>query len=341
LIRDIAICSITITAVIYEEYGEGTGRWNSDQRAWLRRREKNRKAKPGKYARRGGIERPSDAIGLPKLLRYSAGTLFHLIDAIPQVERDRYEIYPADFRTALISLRLQSNWDWRTLDRWLEQGIVLCGMSARTAAGIDTLGLHDYSEPTRLLTKFKRYEFAYRQKAASSAQYIPELAPFYQTYWPLLIHPPQTQRRLERIGRLYKNSCWWSKKDPRCLFDKASASSWKKAQLWKPEQLNIKFDPADSLKLEKQERAEAFRIARLGGSVQHPGAPAKRYARLKTDMDSYNASWPSYLNNVGLGRTLRLAGSLNIKHEMIEARNNMVRNLDNSFVVSDDTAEVA
>jgi hypothetical protein len=71
------------------------------------------------------------------------------------------------------------------------------------------------------------------------------------------------------------------------------------------------------------------------------GSPAKRHARLAQTMDAYNEQWPSYSNRGGLSRTLRQLRSLKIKDEMIEARDNMVRNLDNSFVVSDDTAEVA
>jgi hypothetical protein len=43
----------------------------------------------------------------------------------------------------------------------------LCGISARSATGLDTLGLRDYSEGIRLLTKFGKYEFAYRQKGGA------------------------------------------------------------------------------------------------------------------------------------------------------------------------------
>jgi hypothetical protein len=34
--------------------------------------------------------------------------------------------------------------------------------------------------------------------------------------------PPETQQVLKRIGRLYKNSCWWPNREKPCLFDKAA-----------------------------------------------------------------------------------------------------------------------
>ena len=134
-------------------------------------------------------------------VKVSAGTLFQLISAIPEAERDRLEIYPADFGTALIPLPLQSNWGWRTFEEWRREGVVLCGIGARSATGQDTLGLPDYSEGTRLLNKFGKYEFAYRQMGGP-------VWPGRDSHVALWLFgqlkTPEQQWTLKRIGRLHE-----------------------------------------------------------------------------------------------------------------------------------------
>ncbi|MGC2076834.1 MAG: hypothetical protein WA728_12515, partial [Xanthobacteraceae bacterium] len=124
------------------------------------------------------------------------------------------------------------------------------------------------------------------------------------------------------------------------LFDRCYASSWaaKSYMLsdYQKRQTSVSLSSPNEGAI-----GEIGRAVRTGGVVEHPGSPAKRYARLEQTMKAYNEQWPSYLSHGGLSRTLRQARSLNIKHEMIEVRDNMVGNLDNSFVISDDTAEVA
>src|SRR5262249_51860006 len=151
-----------------------------------------------------------------------------------QADRDRLEIYPADYRTALVPLPLQSNWDWRWFEQRKREGELLCGITAKTATGKNTVGLRDYSEGTRLLTKFGKYQFEYRQKAASYVSHILEMPG--PTEWSHgcdirlslyaldQLKTPDEQRTLKRIGRLYKNSCWWSKKGGRRLFDDCASS---------------------------------------------------------------------------------------------------------------------
>jgi hypothetical protein len=299
---------------------------------------------------------------LKNKVRLWAASLFHLISAIPQAERDRDEIYPADFRTALIPLPLQSNWGWRRFEEWHRQGVVLCGISDKSATGQDSWGLRDYSEPTRLLNKFVKYEFAYRQKAVAPAQNILVieraadygLSPDWNdvrrdcerrlSLWLLdQLKTPEEQSTLKRIARLYKNSCWWSKKEKRRLFDKCEASSWEANRLWKPGQHSIQLEPPDALKLEKKERREVWRVARLGGQVEILGPPAKRHANLAKTQADYNEQWRSYWNYgrsggvARLSRQLRELHSLNIPHETIELRNNMVANLERDFARYDET----
>jgi hypothetical protein len=298
-----------------------------------------------------GANRVRRSCDLKNKVKVAAGTPFHLISAVPQAERDRYEIYPGDFRTALIPLPEQSNWDWRTFEEWERQGIV-CGNAKKQ----QDWGLRDYSEPTRLLTKFGKYEFAYRQKGGA-------VWPGYDTAGPAEWSPvyairlgrlktPDEQRTLKRIGGYYKNSCWWSKKESPRLFDRAESLSWQQARWWKPGQKSFQLEPADELKLAKKERAEMFRVARLGGSVQILGSPAKRHANLASTRDAYNEQWPSYWNFgtartqksewdfgilnpkngiAGIGEILQVQGSLNVPHETIELRNNMVANLERDF----------
>jgi hypothetical protein len=262
--------------------------------------------------KRGNARHVCSECGFENKVKSAAETLYHLINAIPVAERDREEVYPDDFRYPRVPL-------WRAEKmRW------------------PGLALRDYAEPARLLTKFGS-EFAYRQKAASPVRVIE--GGDYNIRKTL-----EAQLALQRIGRLYKNSCWWSKKEKPRLFDKAEASSWKKAQLWKPGEVSIKFDPADSLKLEKQERAEMFRTARSGGSVQHPEGSAKRHARLASSQAAYNeqsaSCWlvrPRPDGAVGLNELYRKNRSLNIPVETIEARNAMIANLECDFAPHDET----
>jgi hypothetical protein len=279
--------------------------------------------------------------GLKNKLKIAVGTLYQLINAIPHAERDWQEIFPADFRYALIPLPQQTSFGWRTFEQWRSDGVLLCGMSAKSATGQDSLRLRDYSEATRLLTKYSKYEFAYRQKAASPVRDIltitSDLVDLPATESRLSLYlwgrltPPETQQVLKRIGRLYKNSCWWPKREKRRLFDNTQASSWN-AQQWKGRnKTSIEFDPADAVLLEKRERRETFRIARSGGQVIYLGKPAKRHASLAKTRAAYNEQWDSYTNNNRLDRTLREQRSLNISRETIEVRNAMIANLERDF----------
>jgi hypothetical protein len=186
------------------------------------------------------------------------------------------------------------------------------------------LGLRDYSEPARLLSKFGACEPVARQKAASPVRDVLTI-----TCWGRLT-PPETQQVLKRIRRLYKYSCWWPKRGKRRLFDNSQLSSWK-AQSWNKDSAYIKFDPADALLLEKKERQDKCRIARMGGEVQHLGHPGKRHASLARSRAAYNEQWDSYTNNNRLSRTLRAQRSLNIPRESIDARNAMIANLERDF----------
>jgi hypothetical protein len=132
-------------------------------------------------------------------VKLAAGTLYHLISAIPVAERDGNEIYPNEIPV------------WPKKYMWLPG-----------------LGLSDYAGPARLRSRFGR-ELVIRQKAASPIRNaLTHLIglPAIDTRWALSLLAPETQQVLKRIGRLYKNSCWWSKKGPQRLFDNAQASSW-------------------------------------------------------------------------------------------------------------------
>jgi hypothetical protein len=164
-------------------------RGNSQHRKELRRQEKNRPQKkeyryprvgstfggfqhglPGRYLKKKGLRprpRPSDNIALGRLHEIANGTVYQLVSAIPLEERDRLEIYPSDFSTALIPLPQRTNWPAERLARWRRQGRLLCGVSSNALLGRDSLGLRDYSGPARLLFRSGRYELVSRQKAAS------------------------------------------------------------------------------------------------------------------------------------------------------------------------------
>lgn len=67
-------------------------------------------------------------------IKIAAETLYQLVCAIPQTERDREEIYPADFR-------------YPRVPPWPEEEMRWPG-----------LGLRDYSQTKKLLFKYGRYE---------------------------------------------------------------------------------------------------------------------------------------------------------------------------------------
>jgi hypothetical protein len=239
-------------------------------------------------------------------------------------ERDAQEIYPGDFRKARIT---PPPHNWRF-----------------------PYGLRDYSEPTRLLNKFGQYEFAYRQKAASQVWFGGDSQ---AALWLLEQQKtPEQQSTLKRFGRVYKNSCWWPQiKKQSCLFDKCQSLSWQKLLVWKPGQVSISLENPDTVKL-----AELIRVSKSGGTVEILGPPAKRYANLASTRDAYNEQSPSYWNIgrtkrggwdfgirepktgiAGIGEILREQGSLNIRHETIEHRNNMLDNLARDFGRVDQT----
>ena len=261
---------------------------------------------------------------LENKVRIASRRLYHLICAIPRPERDHEEIYPAHWATAFIPLSQRSNWGWRQFEEWYREGVILCSISARSATGRDTLGLRDYSEPTRLLTKFGKYEFAYRQKAASPVVWRilenpPSLYAFSKT--------PEEQWTLQRIGRLYKKSCWYPWIEKPRLFDRCERLSWQAGTLWKPGQVGIQLGNPEKLASPEQ----PWREAKLGGQVIHLGPPVKRHIQLASTQAAYNEQWPSYWNFgrikrdgwdwgirepktgiAGTGEILREQGSLNI-----------------------------
>jgi hypothetical protein len=259
----------------------------------------------------GNIRHFCWACDLTHKVRVAAGTLYNLVCAIPVAERDRQEIYPAEFRYP----------PW--FPDWLPEKMRLPG-----------LGLRDYAEPSK---------FGIRQQAASPVRNVLTLLvglPAIDTRWALYLCAPATQQVLKRIGRLYKNSCWWSKKGPHRLFDRAEVSSWKKLRVWRPGQYSVDddFDPKD---LRQIEFRELVQIAREGGHVfvGHRGSwdkpfwlrSHKRHANLAGTRAAYNAGWDSYNNNTRLSRVLREQRSLNIPRETIEARNVMIANLERDF----------
>src|ERR1700739_1627537 len=54
-------------------------------------------------------------------VKIAAGTLYQLINAVPQAERNWQEILPADFRHALIPLPQQTSFGWSTFEQWLRE----------------------------------------------------------------------------------------------------------------------------------------------------------------------------------------------------------------------------
>jgi hypothetical protein len=119
----------------------------------------------------------------------------------------------------------------------------------------------------------------------------------------------------------------WPSKECPALFDECDHKQKDAFQL----------EPQDAKKLASKERAEAWRVAKAGGSVIHLGSPAKRHANLASTMADYNEQWGSYTNNNTLSRTLRGLRSLNIPRETIELRNSMIDNLQRDFSRPDST----
>jgi hypothetical protein len=275
----------------------------------------------------------------------AAGTLYHLIRAIPQSGRDGEEIYPGDFRTARIPQPLRTNWAADKLEWWRA-----LGWGRYTAR--KTFGLEDYSQPVKLNGRTELRQKAAIQNKQSLADYLKYghrerpaeprrrardygLDPHWDIIWRDCesrlslyalggLKTPDEQRLLLRIGRFYKSSCWYSRKEPRSLFDKCAASS-SKAASWARHR--VQFDPADADLIAKR---EIERVRRTGGRVIYliPGTPyrqvaAKRYAQLAATQESDNKKWVSYLNSTGISRRMRewgpeRRGSLNIELETIE-----------------------
>jgi hypothetical protein len=251
----------------------------------------------GEYVRRqyylgpdraGNVRHVCWGCNLGNKLKIASQWLYRLIEAIPVWERNREEIYPHDFRAPQVPL-------------WRMEKMRLPG-----------LGLRDYAEITELRLRLGGLERAFRQKAASAVRDIPSLsAGFSRT-------PNERQGLLQRIGRLYKNSCWFPQLEPPCLFDKCEASSWK-AQSWNTAQHRIQSDAvAEHVVVEWREKA------RIGGEVVHLEPPAKRYARLAKDQAGYNEQYASYWNVnrdsaglVGLSKTMRLNGTINIRRDPV------------------------
>jgi hypothetical protein len=259
LIREIVV--MAIRAIVYEDYSDQIAeetrrkldRWNSDQRAWLRRWEKNR----------------------PKEARKA-------VEA--EIKRREYKesahqpIYRKPWRPHFWNIRDYQEWD------------------------------------VRLRLRSGGFIKADRQKG-SPVRYPTNIAVSVESV------PTTTQRLYERIGRLYKNSCWWSKKGKQRLFDKAEASS--EIQKYRLDHLSV----GAQLDAPEQDSGQA----REGGQVIHLEGSAKRHARLERTKDAFNKQWGSYWGYGGLGKDMRKRGTLNIPRETVETRNNMVEKLDRDF----------
>jgi hypothetical protein len=277
----------------------------------------------------------------------AAGTLYHLIDAIPVADRDWQEIYPGDLRSAAHILRpLQTNWAADLFEWWGELGWL------RRHHPKKTFGLKDYSQPVKLNGRTElrqkaappfRYNWVRRPSehgfCSADVERIPKVLVKAQDYgldphWDAVwrdcdfrlslyalgrLKTPDEQRLLLHIGRFYKSSCWYSRKESRTLFDKCEASSSKAAD-WSRHR--VQFNPLNPRLIEKR---EAEQLVRSGGEVvvripgTHPRhVAAKRYARLAATQESDNKKWVSYLNNASLSRRMRDWRSLNIEPEPIE-----------------------
>jgi hypothetical protein len=273
---------------------------------------------------RSGEELLSPQEVLKGKVRVAAGTLYHLVTAIPQSERDALEIYPGDFRnypghrTVFIPQLLKTNWNADKLEWWR-----VLGWGRRKEK--ETFGIKDYSQPVRLLLN-GRYLTVPRQKAALPPVDVLLVAraqdygldPHWDTVWRDCdirlslyalgrLKTPDEQRLLLRIGRFYKSTCWYSRKDSRSLFDKCAGSK-----------ARVQLDPKKE-EVANYWRQKEGRPLPTGGEVvcRIPGVwpwhvAAKRYARLAATQESDNKKWVSYVNEVGLSKRLRDQRSLNI-----------------------------
>jgi hypothetical protein len=289
-------------------------RGNSQRREKLRKYEKNRdRTIEAAFSDRGNLK---------NRIKVAAGTLYHLIDAIPQWKRDAEEIYPGDFRKTFISQPLRTNWKADKLEWWRQLGWGIGGRSEP-----QRFGLKDYSGPARLLFKSGDHQTVYRQKALPNADVL-LVEPWRRddlivTGRKAVAHlltttalPPLTvteQLLLLRIGRLYKSGCYWSKKNSRSLFDKCAASSFKAAS-WARHRAQC--DPADLIAIAKRElkqtRREGGRVVCLIPGVPWRQIAAKRHASLAATQESDTKKWASYLSEANLSKTLREQRSLNI-----------------------------
>ncbi len=142
-----------------------------------------------------------------------------------------------------------------------------------------------------------------RQHGGPTRKITVELAAVYL----LWLVPPKTQRLLERIGRLHKEDCW------------------------SPAIVGVPFDQSPSAYLYSEHAPERAPIV---GAIEQP---KRNYQRLLADQGAHNERWGSYWNsprNAGranLSKMFRLLRSLNITRETIEARDNMIANLQHDF----------
>ena len=107
--------------------------------------------------------------------RDAAEELYKLIVAQHEWYRDSLEIYPGDFQShrVMILQPLQSNWDWRKLDRWFREGITGLTWNSSYSDDVDSWKkkprLRDFSEKVTLRLKSGGHETVDRQMAASHA----------------------------------------------------------------------------------------------------------------------------------------------------------------------------
>ena len=99
----------------------------------------------------------------------------------------------------------------------------------------------------------------------------------------------------------------------------------------------IQFDPKSQEVKDHWREKRGLQPITSGGEAIILGSPAKRHANLESTRADYNAQWGSYTNNIRLSRTLTQLRSLNIPLQIIEARNNMVANLERDFGRTDQT----
>jgi hypothetical protein len=184
---------------------------------------------------------------------------------------------------------------------------------------ISRIPLKDYSQPCHLRLKRGGWLDCFRQKAASLVSYVAITPALAAHYLVREVVPESTQRRLERIGRLYKLNCWFDYlgRVPR---DKRKASgvgfSYDQQKADAGNAAGGEGARPDLAALERQHEEQLkkgldsdIRHAPQGGTVKisHP-APAIRHAELKRDMAIYNDSHGSYWNNSNI-RVLRLPNS--------------------------------